>query len=47
MGPLAVVLTAIFGTWTIVPLYIAWVMITRYIFCVAISLFRGSSSHAK
>lgn len=40
VGPLAVVLTAIFATWTIVPLYIAWVMITRYIFCVAISLFR-------
>ncbi len=42
VGPLAVVLTAIFSTWTIVPLYIAWVMVTRYIFCVAISLFRGT-----
>lgn len=43
VGPLAVALTAIFSTWTIVPIYIAWVMLTRYVFCVAIALFRGDT----
>ena len=41
VGPLTVTLTAIFETATIIPLYIAWVMATRYIFCTIISLFRG------
>lgn len=41
VGPLTVTLTAVFETATIIPLYIAWVMATRYIFCTIISLFRG------
>jgi mannuronan synthase len=42
VGPVAVVLTALFQTVTIIPLYIAWVMITRYAFCAIIALFRGT-----
>ncbi|MCR9125475.1 MAG: glycosyltransferase family 2 protein [Rhodobacteraceae bacterium] len=40
-GPLAVFLTAVFHSPAIVPLYIAWVMLTRYFFCIIIALFRG------
>ncbi len=39
VGPITVTLTALGGTWEIIPLYIAWVMATRYMFCVIISLF--------
>lgn len=42
VGPIAVALTALFSTATIIPLYIAWVMATRYGFCVIISVFRGT-----
>ncbi len=42
VGPIAVVLAAFMHSPTIIPLYIAWVMLTRYIFCVIISLFRGT-----
>jgi glycosyltransferase Alg8 len=42
VGPLAVAMTAFFTTVTIIPLYIAWVMTTRYLFCGVISLFRGT-----
>ena len=41
VGPLSVAFAATFHTLTIIPLYIAWVMATRYIFCVIINLFRG------
>jgi glycosyltransferase Alg8 len=39
-GPLAVLLTALFVNPAILPAYVAWVMATRYAFCVALSLFR-------
>lgn len=42
VGPISVALAAIFHSPTIIPLYLAWVMITRYMFCGVISLFRGS-----
>lgn len=42
VGPTAVLITALFSTWTIIPLYVAWVMVTRYFFCAIISLFRGT-----
>ncbi len=41
VGPISVALAAIFQTSDIIPLYIAWVMTTRYIFCIIINLFRG------
>ena len=41
VGPISVVLAATLTSFTIVPLYIAWVMATRYIFCIIIALFRG------
>ena len=40
-GPLAVLLTAILVTPAAIPLYIGWVMLTRYVFCGFLSLFRG------
>jgi glycosyltransferase Alg8 len=42
VGPISVILAALFHSVTIVPFYIAWVMLTRYTFCVIISLFRGT-----
>ena len=42
VGPISVVLAAAFHSITIIPFYIAWVMLTRYTFCVIISLFRGT-----
>ena len=42
VGPITVALAAIMVSPSVIPLYIAWVMITRYIFCVIIALFRGS-----
>lgn len=42
VGPISVALTAWFIDLTIIPLYIAWVMMTRYIFCVIINVFNGS-----
>lgn len=41
VGPTAVLIAALFSTWTVIPLYVAWVMLTRYVFCAIISLFRG------
>ena len=41
VGPVSVLLAAIFHSPTIIPIYIAWVMLTRYLFCAVISLFRG------
>ncbi|SPF77986.1 glycosyltransferase [Pseudoprimorskyibacter insulae] len=42
VGPLSVAIAATFHTLTVIPLYIAWVMATRYIFCVIIALNRGT-----
>ncbi|MSU88830.1 glycosyltransferase [Rhodobacteraceae bacterium 2CG4] len=42
VGPITVMLTAIFETPAIIPLYIAWVMATRYLFCAIISAFCGT-----
>lgn len=40
-GPLGVLLTAILVNPAILPAYLAWLMGTRYLFCIALSLFRG------
>ncbi|MFC6585191.1 glycosyltransferase [Sulfitobacter aestuariivivens] len=39
VGPISVIITAIVATPIVIPLYLAWVMMTRYIFCVYIALF--------
>ena len=41
VGPISVAFAATLQSATIIPLYIAWVMATRYIFCIIINLFRG------
>ncbi|MEM9794076.1 MAG: glycosyltransferase [Pseudomonadota bacterium] len=40
-GPITVMLAAALYSVSVIPLYIAWVMATRYLFCVIISVFRG------
>lgn len=42
VGPITVGLAALMVTPAVLPLYVAWVLTTRYIFCVVISLFRGT-----
>ncbi|WP_245867026.1 glycosyltransferase [Oceaniglobus roseus] len=42
VGPITVILAALLHSWEVIPLYAAWVLSTRYIFCVIISLFRGT-----
>ena len=42
-GPLCMLAAAIFFDPMVVPAYIAWVMLTRYMFCTAICLYRGHS----
>ncbi len=42
-GPASIVLSTIFVSPWILPLYIAWVMLTRYVMCTIIMAFRGSS----
>lgn len=42
-GPIAVGLTTIFTGSGILVAYIAWVLFTRYAFCLALSLFRGAA----
>ncbi|MCJ7872823.1 glycosyltransferase [Marinovum sp. 2_MG-2023] len=42
VGPITVALAALMVTPSVIPLYIAWVLTTRYIFCVIIALFRGT-----
>ncbi len=42
VGPMSVLMAAILYTPSVIPVYIAWVMVTRYIFCVIMSLFRGT-----
>ena len=39
VGPISVLVTALLYTTTVVPLYIAWVLMTRYVFCAFIALF--------
>jgi glycosyltransferase Alg8 len=41
-GPLSIILSAIFITPWVLPLYLAWVLFTRYLFCFVIMSFRGS-----
>ena len=41
VGPMAVAFSALTHSVYAIPLYVAWVMLTRYAFCVAIALFRG------
>lgn len=42
IGPTSVAFAALLSTHAAIPLYVAWVMTTRYIFCVIISVFRGT-----
>lgn len=42
VGPISVALVAAFQTASIIPVYMAWVLSSRYVFCGAISLFRGT-----
>ena len=42
VGPTAVAYAALTDTVVIIPIYIGWVMTTRYMFCAVISAFRGS-----
>lgn len=42
VGPLSVTMAALLHDVYVIPLYIAWVLATRYIFCVIINLFRGT-----
>lgn len=41
VGPIAVAWAALSDSAAIIPLYIGWVMLTRYIFCAIIASFRG------
>lgn len=41
VGPLSVAVTAILVTPIVIPLYIAWVLLTRYLFCLFIAVFNG------
>jgi len=40
-GPVAVLLTTVLVDPIALPAYVAWVMFTRYVFCAALSQFRG------
>ncbi|MBB93386.1 MAG: glycosyltransferase [Rhodobacteraceae bacterium] len=42
VGPMSVLFTAILHSAWVIPLYIGWVMLTRYVFCVVIALFNGA-----
>lgn len=42
-GPISAIAAAIFYDPIVLPAYVAWVMFTRYMFCLAICLFRGTS----
>nr|WP_245398733.1 glycosyltransferase [Oceaniglobus trochenteri] len=42
VGPITVLLAAMLHDVSVIPLYLAWVMTTRYVFCIIISLFRGT-----
>lgn len=42
VGPTSVALAAVTDSISVVPIYVAWVMLTRYVFTLVISLFRGT-----
>jgi glycosyltransferase Alg8 len=42
-GPLSIILSAIFVTAWVLPFYVAWVLLTRYLYCSVIMSFRGRS----
>lgn len=42
-GPICMIIAAIFYDPMVIPVYLAWVMFTRYVFCTGICLFRGRS----
>jgi len=42
VGPISVAITSVTHTPAVIPVYIAWVMATRYMFCVYIALFNRS-----
>ena len=39
VGPISVAIAAILSTPAVIPLYISWVMLTRYMFCAYIAMF--------
>lgn len=41
VGPTSVIFGALAGAPSLIPLYLAWVMVTRYCFCAVIASFRG------
>lgn len=43
VGPISVAVAATLHTAAVIPLPVAWVMGTRYLFCAATSLFRGTA----
>ena len=43
VGPLSVAVTAILASPLVIPLYIGWVLATRYVFCAFIAIFNGVS----
>ena len=43
VGPISVLATAILVSPAVIPLYVGWVLATRYIFCAFIALFNGVS----
>lgn len=45
VGPASVLLTAVIYSPLVIPLYLAWVMVTRYTFCAIISVFNGTWFH--
>ncbi len=42
VGPTSIAIAAVFVTPLAIPLYIAWVMMTRYVMCLMIARFRGT-----
>ncbi|UWQ22101.1 glycosyltransferase family 2 protein [Jannaschia sp. W003] len=42
VGPISVAIAALAGKPEAIPLYVAWVLFTRYVFCAYIALFRGT-----
>ena len=42
-GPICAIIAAIYYDPIVIPAYVAWIMLTRYVFCTAICLFRGRS----
>jgi mannuronan synthase len=42
VGPTSIAIAAVFVTPLAIPLYVAWVMMTRYVMCAMIAMFRGT-----